>query len=135
MICYNCIDTDHATYQVPVIKGHPQDVQIQQGYKVTLDVITDETTSLSYQWYFEDDKINGMFNHSVHYMCGYIISCFAGENNSSYTIHPVTVSNAGRYYCQIENQYGVVNSTIATVTVTTSSTAIHPSLGRSLLLL
>ena len=55
---------------------------------------------------------------------------FTGENNSSYTIHPVTVSSAGRYYCQIENQYGVVNSTVATVTVTTSSTIIHPSLGK-----
>ena len=71
MICYNCIDTDHTTHQAPVIKGHPQDVQIQQGYKVTLDVITDETASLSYQWYFEDNKINGMLNHCVHCVCLY----------------------------------------------------------------
>jgi len=35
--------------------------------------------------------------------------------------------NAGRYYCQIENQYGIVNSKIATVTVTMLQTANHPS--------
>ena len=53
------LGTDHATYQAPVISNHLQNVQIQQGYKVTLDVITDETMPLSYQWYFENDKIAG----------------------------------------------------------------------------
>ena len=114
-----------------MITSHPQDVQVQQGYKVTLDVITNESLPLSYQWYFEDDKIDGKLNHCVHYIP--IISCFTGENNPSYTIHPVTVSNAGRYYCQIENQYGVVNSTVATVIVTTLSTAKYLSLGKGLL--
>ena len=114
-----------------MITSHPQDVQIQQGYKVTLDVITDESVPLSYQWYFEGDKIDGKLNHCAHYMP--IMSCFIGENNPSYTIHPVTVSNAGHYYCQIENQYGVVNSTVATVIVTTLSTTKHLSLGKSLL--
>ena len=61
------IGTDHTTHQAPVITSHPQDVQIQQGYKVTLDVITDETAPLNYQWYFEDDKIAGMFNISCSY--------------------------------------------------------------------
>jgi len=55
-----------------------------------------------------------------------ITSCFTGENKSYHAIFPATIMNAGHYYCQIENQYGVVNSAIATVTVT-SQTAKHPS--------
>lgn len=62
------------TRQAPVITSHPQDVQTQQGYKVTLDVLTDDTVPLNYQWYFEDDKIAGMLNHCVY--CMSIISCF-----------------------------------------------------------
>ena len=53
------LGTDRTTHQAPVISSHLQNVQIQQGYKVTLDVITDETMPLSYQWYFENDKITG----------------------------------------------------------------------------
>ena len=118
--------TDSTTRWAPVIRNHPQDAQIQQSYKVTLDMLTDETAPLNYQWYFEDDKIDGIYI-SYHVHCMPIINYFIGEDKSSYTIHPVTVSNAGRYYCQIKNQYGVMNSTVATVTVTTSSTIIHPS--------
>jgi len=35
--------------------------------------------------------------------------------------------NVGCYYCQVENQYGVVNSATAIVTVTMLQTAKNPS--------
>ena len=75
-------------------------------------------------------KLLVLKSHYVH--CILTINCFVGENKSSYTIHPVSVGNAGRYYCEIENQYGVVNSTVTTVTVSTLSTPTHPSLGKNI---
>ena len=35
--------------------------------------------------------------------------------------------NEGHYYCQIKNQYGVINSAVATVTITALLTPITPS--------
>ena len=52
---------------------------------------------------------------------------YVGENESFYTIFPATVRNAGQYYCEVINQYGVINSSTATVTVTYNATARHPS--------
>ena len=65
MICYNCIDTDHTTHQVPVIKGHPQDVQIPHGHHVTLEVKAYGTMPLYYQWYFGNIMIPGTLNHTL----------------------------------------------------------------------
>ena len=54
--------------------------------------------------------------------------CFIGEIKSYYCIHSVTTRNVGHYFCQVKNQYGVVNSDIATVIVTTLPTARNSSL-------
>ena len=58
-----------------------------------------------------------------------ITSCFAGEKQSFYCIDSITVRDAGRYYCQVENQYGIANSrsTVVAVTVTASLSARPPS--------
>ena len=46
-----------------------------------------------------------------------ITSHLIGENKSFYRIFPVTIRNQGCYYCRVENQYGVVKSNTATVTI------------------
>ena len=49
-----------------MITSHPtQDVYILKGHKVTLDIAAYGTEPLNYQWYYEDEIIHGMFNHSV----------------------------------------------------------------------
>ena len=57
-----------------------------------------------------------------------IINHFADGNKSFYSIDPVTVRDAGHYYCQVENQYGIANSRSTVVTVTvTASLSTRPS--------
>ena len=103
-------------YSAPVILSHPQDVEIMWGHRKRLEVKADGVSPLCYQWYFEQSIIPGMLNHS-HYV-NHIIACyFIGENESTYTISSATIRNAGHYYCQVQNQYGKVNSDPAKVTV------------------
>ena len=59
--------------------------------------------------------------HTYNYLC------FTGQSKSYCCIFPATIRNAGCYYCQVKNHYGAVNSSIATLMVTTSSTARKPS--------
>ena len=55
------------------------------------------------------------------------VTLYIGENRSFFSVFPVTIRNAGRYYCQVKNQYGAVSSTIAMVVVTSSPTSQPPS--------
>ena len=102
----------------------PQDIQMQDGCMVILEVMADGTKPLQFQWYYEDNIVDGMLSQIV-YMP--ITSCLIGENKSFYGIFPVTIRNTGHYYCQIKNQYGEVNSTIVTLTVTKMPRALHSS--------
>ena len=43
---------------------------------------------------------------------------YLGANTSSYSILSTAIRNAGRYYCQVDNQYGTAHSGTAIVTVT-----------------
>ena len=108
-----------------MITSHPpQNIQIQDGHKVTLEVMAFGTEPLQFQWYYEDNIIDGTLSQIV-YMP--ITSCLIGKNKSFCGIFPVTIKNAGRYYCQVKNQYGEENSTIVTLTVTKTPTAQHSS--------
>ena len=49
----------------------------------------------------------------------YLISDFIGQNKSYYSIFPATERNTGRYYCQVKNHYGSVDSETAMVYITT----------------
>ena len=60
------------------------------------------------------------------YYCHNQLLFITGENRSLYSIFSVTTRCAGRYYCQVKNQYGTVDSAVATVIVTTSSMSAHP---------
>ena len=118
------IDTsDNTPQQPPVITSHPQDVQVQEGRHVILEVKAYGTMPLHYQWYHQFKTIDGMLNH-VMYM-SVPICCFTGENTSFYSIHPATKSVAGHYWCTVGNQYDVEKSRPAVVTVTNSPTATY----------
>ena len=63
---YDTVDSDHTASQAPVITSHPpQDVYILERHKVTLDIAARGTEPLHYQWYYEDEIIHSMFNHTV----------------------------------------------------------------------
>ena len=63
-----------------------------------------------------------------------IACCFIGENESTCAISSATIKNMGHYYCQVQNQYGKVNSNPAKVTVkdylkSEGSTTLHSNEG------
>ena len=105
--------------QAPVITSHPKNVLVQGGYPTILEVKAYGTAPLHYQWYRNSRQIIGMLNHICSYM-SVVIYCTIGKE-SFYCICSVTKSNAGRYHCEVKNQYGKNRSTFATVTVTYSA--------------
>ena len=113
----------------PVITSHPsQYIQIQHGHSVTLEVMADGTEPLQFQWYYEKNIIDGMLSQIVFMpITNYYMYTYVGENRSFYSIFPVTIRNAGCYYCQVKNQYGEVYSTTTTLTVTMTPAAQHSS--------
>ena len=115
----NTIGVSLEMSQAPVITSHPQDVKMQKGYTVLLGVTATGTMPLYYQWYYENEIIHGMLHYIMYILI--TINLFIGEHKPYYRIFPVTILDAGYYYCQVKNQYGIVNSKIATVTVTTMS--------------
>lgn len=91
-----------------------------------LEVTAYGTIPLHYQWYYENKVLLGTCSHIVFID---MICCFIGENKSFYSVFPVTIMSAGHYYCEVENEYGIVRSKIATVTVMISSISKHSSVG------
>ena len=57
----------------------------------------------------------------------YLTSDFIDQNKSYYTIFPATERNTGHYYCQVQNQYGSVDSEAALVVVTPLKVVPPPS--------
>ena len=115
----NMIGISREMSRAPVITSHPQDVEIQTGYRVQLEITATGTMPLCYQWYYENDIMPGMLHHIMYMLI--TINLSIGENKPYCCIFPVTILNAGCYYCQVKNQYDVVNSKVATVTVITMS--------------
>ena len=77
-----------------------------------------------------------MLNHTMSITL--IAHCFIDAKKPSYTIRFANISHAGRYYCQVQNQYGKVDSDPAKVTVkehnssssrSKKSTPLHSSKG------
>ena len=106
-----------------MITSQPEDVKILKGHHVILEVQVDGIEPLQYQWYYENDIIPGMLNHTMYiHVCNELLHCI-GERKPYCCIFPATTRSAGHYFCQVKNVYGIVNSNIATVIVTTSSIA------------
>ena len=59
---YIYVGIDIRAPQAPVITSHPQDVEIESGFTVTLQVTANDTMPLFYQWYYENDVSHGMLN-------------------------------------------------------------------------
>lgn len=81
------------------ITGQPQSQSISAGGSVTFTVTPAGITPFSYQWKFNGDNI-------------------AGATSSSYTINPVSLTNAGSFTVVVTNIQGAVTSTPAALTVT-----------------
>lgn len=68
-------DISHNTpQQAPVITSHPQDVQVQEGHQVILEVKAYGTAPLHYQWYHKFKTILGMLNHTYYvHACNHML--------------------------------------------------------------
>ena len=72
-----------------------------------------------------------MVCHILYTLPVQVTSYFTGENKPFYSIYPVTIRNAGCYYCQVKNQHGKMNSTTATVFVLQTPKTPSKALGFS----
>jgi len=98
------VTSNNATLTVttaPVITSQPQSITTAQGSNATFTVTATGSAPLSYQW-----RKNG--------------TNVGGANGSSYTISSVTTADAGNYSVVVNNNYGNVTSSNATLTVTTA---------------
>lgn len=105
------ITSQAATLTVDVPAGiatQPQSQAVIQGGNVSFSVVATGTTSPDYTWYF-----NG--------------SILAGTGNSpSVTLTNVQTTNAGNYFVLVQNNWGAITSSVATLTVVTVPGIITP---------
>jgi hypothetical protein len=104
--------TSHAanlTVDVPAgIATQPQSQVVMQGGDVSFSVVATGTASPDYTWYF-----NG--------------SILAGAGDSpSITLTNVQTTNAGNYLVVVQNNWGAITSSVATLTVVTVAGIITP---------
>ncbi|MBI2497966.1 MAG: immunoglobulin domain-containing protein [Opitutae bacterium] len=86
---------------LPTITTQPLSLTTAAGNNVTLDVVASAGTStISYQWYFNDAAISG-------------------ATSASLTLNNVSSANAGTYKVTVSTEAGMVTSNPATLTVTT----------------
>jgi pectate lyase len=90
----------------PGITTQPQSQSIQESNSVNFSVVATGTASLTYQWYFNTSTL------------------LPGATNAAYGISSVTSNNAGGYSVIVANNYGVITSAVATLTVTVPITNI-----------
>ena len=82
----------------PGITGQPQNQTISQTSNATFTVTATGSTPLAYQW-----RLNG--------------ASLPGATGSTYTVASAQPSNAGSYSVIVTNTYGMVTSSLATLTV------------------
>lgn len=87
--------------QKPQITANPANAVARVGEVATFTVAAEGIGTLSYQW----KKGN---------------ADLAGETNSTLTINPVTLTDAGTYRAVVTNAFGSANSAAATLTVDTT---------------
>jgi hypothetical protein len=86
-------------YVPPAITTQPQSQSVIQGQNASLSVAASGTASLSYQWYFNGSSLGG------------------GGNSSTLTLNDLGTNNGGNYTVVVNNNWGSVTSSVATVTV------------------
>src|SRR5581483_455603 len=98
-----------AVYVPPSILTQPASESVAQGMNGSLSVTASGTGPLAYQWNFNGAPISG-------------------ANNATFSIHHAHADNSGNYTVVVSNAYGVVTSTVATLTVyVVPSIATQPS--------
>jgi hypothetical protein len=82
----------------PQISAQPASQSAITGVNASFSVVADGSAPLSYQWYCQGAPL-------------------AGANNSTLSLSSVETNNAGNYSVVVQNNYGSVTSTVATLTV------------------
>lgn len=81
------------------IASHPQSASLIEGSNLNLGVAATGVGNLSYQWYKNNQIING-------------------AQNSTYVVNNVSIADTGKYYVTITNGTTTINSNVAQVSVT-----------------
>ncbi|GEM_PF-1833914 len=97
-ISTSLVATVVVTAAPPVFVQQPASVSVPEGSSTTLNSLATGSTPLRYQWYFQS---NLMVN----------------QTNRQLTLNPVAMASAGPYFVTASNQFGVVTSVVAQVTV------------------
>ena len=94
------------TAAVPVITVHPNEngpITVAEGSNVMLRCRATGDEPLTYQWM----RVSGSLPKNAK----------TNPNGRKLTIHNITVSNSGQYYCNVSNNEGSVSSMNVNVTV------------------
>ena len=94
------------TTAAPVITTHPNgkgNITVAEGSNVTLTCKATGDEPLNYQWM----RVSGSL----------LKNAKRGNKGRRLTIHNITVSNSGQYYCNVSNNEGSVSSMKVNVTV------------------
>lgn len=97
------------TTTAPTITTQPASVSVTAGSTATFSVTASGTATLSYQWRKAGTAISG-------------------ATSSTYSISSVTTSDAGSFDVVVSNSAGSVTSSAATLTVTTASGSVAPTI-------
>jgi len=89
---------------VPVITKQPTNVTVKVGQTATFSVTATGAATLLYQWQRSNDR-------------GKTFTNIAGANAAAYSKTVVSADNSARFRCIVQNGYGTVTSSTATLSV------------------
>eukprot|EP00062_Callorhinchus_milii_P004601 gi/632943150/ref/XP_007886799.1/ PREDICTED: Fc receptor-like protein 5 [Callorhinchus milii] len=78
------------------IKSSLNSSVLAEGSKLTLSCIVKEGTNVTYQWYFNNEKITE----------------FSPSTQSDLVINKVNVNHSGKYYCEARNLFNLYTSSV-----------------------
>ena len=94
-------------FTAPTITGQPQGQTNAVGATASFTVTATGATPLAYQWYKS--------------VAGGPWSVISGATNSTFSLQPLALSDAGDYTVVVTNNYGTTNSAAARLTVTSAA--------------
>ena len=100
-IAFNEVKVDYAGVGAPPsISLDPHDASAYVGQSAFFSLVSDGSTPLSYQWYFNTN------------------TAVAGGTNSALALNNVQTNDSGAYFCIVTNSFGSDTSAVAQLTVT-----------------
>jgi len=97
-ISTSLVATVVVTAAPPVFVQQPASVSVPEGSSTTLNSLANGSNPLRYQWYFQSNPV-------------------ISQTNRQLTLNPVAMASAGLYFVTASNQFGIVTSVVAQVTV------------------